>query len=149
LVDTREKYPWRFSKQKATTSRRALPAGDYAVEFEGDTVGVVERKSLPDLAHDLIDGSLAFAMAELAAMPHAAIAVEDGYSRVFRLERTTPGFVADLLAQVQVRYPNVPIVFCETRPLAEEWTFRFLGAALAEARLAGPAAPSSTTSADT
>jgi len=25
----------------------------------------------------------------------------------------------------------VPIVFCETRPLAEEWTYRFLGAALA------------------
>ena len=25
----------------------------------------------------------------------------------------------------------VPIVFCETRTLAEEWTYRFLGAALA------------------
>ncbi len=35
--------------------------------------------------------------------------------------------------RVQVRYPNVPIVFCDTRPLAEEWTFRFLGAALANA----------------
>lgn len=42
-----------------------------------------------------------------------------------------PGFVADLLATVQVRYPNVPIVFCGTRPLAEEWVYRFLGAALA------------------
>jgi hypothetical protein len=29
---------------------------------------------------------------------------------------------------VQVRWPNVPIVFCETRPLAEEWTYRFLAA---------------------
>ncbi|HEX6195209.1 MAG TPA: histone-like nucleoid-structuring protein Lsr2, partial [Jiangellaceae bacterium] len=28
-------------------------------------------------------------------------------------------------------YPTVPIVFCETRRLAEEWTYRFLGAALA------------------
>jgi hypothetical protein len=27
----------------------------------------------------------------------------------------------------------VPIVFCDTRPLAEEWTYRFLGAALANA----------------
>jgi hypothetical protein len=32
---------------------------------------------------------------------------------------------------VQVRYPNVPIVFCDTRALAEEWTYRLLGAALA------------------
>lgn len=37
----------------------------------------------------------------------------------------TGGTLADLLARVQVSYPSVPIVFCETRPLAEEWTFRF------------------------
>lgn len=41
--------------------------------------------------------------------------------------------VAEMLAAAQVRYPNVPIVFCETRPLAQEWTYRFLGAALAQA----------------
>ncbi len=38
-----------------------------------------------------------------------------------------------MLARVAVRYPSVPILFLETRPLAEEWTFRYLGAALAEA----------------
>jgi hypothetical protein len=37
-----------------------------------------------------------------------------------------------MLASVQVRYPEIPIVFLETRPLAEEWTYRYLGAALAE-----------------
>jgi hypothetical protein len=37
--------------------------------------------------------------------------------------------VADGLAECQVRRPNVPIVFCETRPLAEEWTYRYLAAA--------------------
>jgi len=42
------------------------------------------------------------------------------------------GFLPDLLARVQVRYPEIPIVFAETRPLAEEWTYRYLGAALAE-----------------
>src|ERR687891_412469 len=30
-----------------------------------------------------------------------------------------------------VRYANLPTVFCDTRSLAEEWTFRYLGAALA------------------
>ena len=39
-----------------------------------------------------------------------------------------------MLAALTVRYPTVPITFCETRPLAEEWTYRFLGAALAHAR---------------
>ena len=28
-----------------------------------------------------------------------------------------------------MRFPSVPIVFCENRTLAQEWTYRFLGAA--------------------
>jgi hypothetical protein len=39
--------------------------------------------------------------------------------------------VAETLAAAQVRYPNVPIVFCENRQLAQEWAHRFLGAAAA------------------
>ena len=37
--------------------------------------------------------------------------------------------VADGLAELQVRWPTIPIVFCETRKLAEEWTYRYLAAA--------------------
>ena len=39
-----------------------------------------------------------------------------------------------MLAALTVRYPTVPIHFAETRPLAEEWTYRFLGAALAHTK---------------
>src|SRR5438034_5297489 len=55
--------------------------------------------------------------------------VEDRYSQVFKLARVRPALIADGLAELQVRWPNVPIVFCEARPLAEEWTYRFLAAA--------------------
>ncbi|HEX6676235.1 MAG TPA: ERCC4 domain-containing protein [Actinomycetes bacterium] len=134
LVDTRERYPYRFAGKQARTVRRALPAGDYAVELDGEPVAAVERKSLPDLTGALVDGSIAFLLAELAALPRAAVAVEDRFSAVFKLEHVQPGFVAELLAAVQVRYPTVPILFLDSRPLAEEWTFRFLGAALAHAR---------------
>jgi hypothetical protein len=44
-----------------------------------------------------------------------------------------PGFVLDLLARVQVRYPDVPIVFAGSRKLGEEYAFRFLGAVAREA----------------
>jgi hypothetical protein len=30
---------------------------------------------------------------------------------------------------LQVSWPAIPIVFCETRELAEEWTYRYLAAA--------------------
>lgn len=38
-----------------------------------------------------------------------------------------------MLARLQLRYPEVPIVFAESRRFAEEWAYRFLAAALAEA----------------
>lgn len=140
LVDTRERYPWRFGRQQAvSTERRALPAGDYAVEAPGgELAAVVERKTLADLAGSLVDGSLNYLLAELDAMPKAAVVVEDRYASVFRLEHVQPGFVADLLGTLAVRYPAVPIVFCDTRPLAQEWAYRFLGAAVAELRRESP-----------
>jgi hypothetical protein len=40
-----------------------------------------------------------------------------------------PAVIADGLAELQIRWCTVPMVFCETRRLAEEWTYRFLAAA--------------------
>ena len=140
LVDTRERYPWRFGRQQSvSTERRALPAGDYAVEAPGgELAAVVERKTLADLAGSLVDGSLGYLLAELDALPRAAVVVEDRYAGVFKLEHVQPGFVADLLGALAVRYPAVPIVFCDTRPLAQEWAYRYLGAAVAELRRERP-----------
>ncbi len=136
LVDSRERYPYRFARQQAVTERRAIPAGDYGVELDGDLVAVVERKTVQDLASCLVDGSLAYLLAELSALPRAALVVEGRYAQLLKLEHVKAGFVAELLATVQVRYPSVPIVFLDTRPLAEEWSFRFLGAALSYSRAA-------------
>ena len=40
-----------------------------------------------------------------------------------------PAVVVEGLAEAQVRWPQVPIFFAETRKLAQEWTYRFLAAA--------------------
>ncbi len=132
VVDSSERYAYRFASQQATAVKGSLPCGDYGVRRDGELLAVVERKSLEDLARSLVDGRLPGQLAELATMPGAAVVVEERYSRLFTLPYVQPGFLADLLARVQVRWPNVPVFFAETRPLAEEWTFRFLGAALSE-----------------
>jgi hypothetical protein len=49
LVDSHERYAWKFEQQQASTSRMALPAGDYAIAVGGDIIAAVERKSLADL----------------------------------------------------------------------------------------------------
>jgi hypothetical protein len=148
LVDAHERYPYTFADQQADTSRRGLTCGDYAVLGpDGDQlVAAVERKSLPDLVGSLTSGRLRFALAELAALPRAAVVVEERFSRIFSYDRVRPAVIADGLAELQVRYPAVPIVFCETRKLAQEWTYRYLAAARAWAeddaavarRLTGP-----------
>jgi hypothetical protein len=130
LVDSHERYAYRFADKQARTETRALAAGDYGVEHEGRLVAAVERKSLSDLVSSLTSGKLKYQLSDLAAIAHAAVVVEERYSQVFKIEYVRPSIVANGLAELQVHFPTVPIVFCETRPLAEEWTYRFLGAAL-------------------
>jgi hypothetical protein len=49
VVDSHEQYPYRFTGQQATTVKRALPCGDYAITAGGRLVASIERKSLTDL----------------------------------------------------------------------------------------------------
>jgi hypothetical protein len=133
VVDTRERYPWKFAGQQVETRRAALRAGDYAVlDADGEVLAAVERKSLANLAADLVSGGLGFALGELAALPRAAVVCEGRYADLLGLEHVQPGFVLDLLARLQVRYPSVGLFFAGSRKLAEEYAFRFLGAARAE-----------------
>jgi hypothetical protein len=136
LVDSHERYAYRFAGQQVDVVKRALPAGDYAVEADGRVVAAVERKSLPDLVSSATNGKLRFALGELSALPRAAVVVEDRWSAVFKLVHQRPAVVADAIAELQVRFPTVPVFFAETRALAEEWTYRWLAAALAEHDLA-------------
>lgn len=129
VVDAHERYAYRFSSQQVSTVERALPAGDYGVTVDGRLVASVERKSMSDLVSSVSSGRLRFALGELAALPRAAIVVEDRWSQIFKNEYVRPAVIADSLAELQVRWPSVPLVYCENRALAEEWTYRFLAAA--------------------
>ena len=128
-VDAHERYAYRFAGQQVRTTSRGLPCGDYGIILDGTLVAAVERKSMPDLIASLTSGRLRYALGELAALPRAAVVVEDRYSQIFKQDRVRPALVADGIAECQVRWPNIPIVFCETRSLAEEWTYRYLAAA--------------------
>lgn len=132
-VDTRERYPYRFAHQAAETARSALPAGDYAIRAKGGTVlAAVERKSLEDLATTLADGTLAFQLQRLSEFPLAAVVIEGRYSALYKLAHVDGSWLADQLARLAVRYPEVHLVFADSRRFAEEWTYRFLTTALAD-----------------
>ncbi len=132
VVDVHERYAWTFRDEQVTTVRRPLPAGDYAVERDGRVLAAVERKSLADLVSTVTGGKLRYVLAALADLPRAALVVEDRYSAVFALTHQRPATIADAIAEAQARFPGVPIIFAETRALAQQWTYRFFGACLSE-----------------
>jgi ERCC4-type nuclease len=132
-IDSRERYPFRFPGKDVATERTALPAGDYGVRLDGEVIAVVERKTLEDLATSLSDGKLAFQLQRLAEFPVAAVAVEGRYSSLLKVQRARGAWLADMLARLQVRYPEVQVVFADSRKFAEDWTYRFLASALADA----------------
>ena len=133
LVDTRERYPYRFAALPVNSHREALPAGDYGVrDAEGELIAAVERKTLDNLASSLSDGGLAFQMGRLAELPLAAVAVEGRYTALLTHAHAPAGWLADQLVRLQARYPQIPVVFLDSRRHAEDWTQRFLATALTD-----------------
>ena len=132
IVDVHERYPWKFTDAQVTTRRAPVVAGDYAVERDGVVIAAVERKSLTDLVTTMTTGKLRYVLADLSNVPRAALVVEDRYSAVYSLQHLRPAVVADGIAEAQARFPSVPIIFAETRPLAQQWVYRFFGACLTE-----------------
>ncbi len=140
-VDTRERYAYRFAARPVQTLRATLSAGDYAVHDEtGAVIAAVERKSLQDLASSLSEGTLPFQLQRLAEQPLAAVVIEARFSSLFRLEHVDGGWLVDQLARLEVRYPDVRFVYADSRRYAEEWTYRFLATALADAEPPEPSA---------
>jgi hypothetical protein len=71
-------------------------------------------------------------MQRLADVGRCAIVVEGDYPNLFRTQPGRGSWLADMLGRLVVRYPEVPIVFAGSRKFAEDWAYRFLGAAAAE-----------------
>ncbi len=131
VVDSRERYAYKFAGRAVAPRGATLACGDYAVLAGEGVHAAVERKTHEDLVRSLLDGSLAFALAELSGLPHAAVAAETRYSKLLAEPRVQPGWLAEVVARLAVRYPSVPLVFCDSRKLAEDFTHRFLAAAAA------------------
>lgn len=131
-VDTREKYAFRFARRDVTLEATAVVGGDYGVRDGDRWLAVVERKSLEDLIGSLSNGTLAYQLAAMAELPLAAVVVETRYPKLFDVPRVKHGWLPDVLARLQIRYREIPIVFADSRKFAEEWTYRFLATALAD-----------------
>jgi len=127
-VDTRERYPWRFTGHAARIVRRHLPIGDYGIFRENRLVAAVERKSVEDLATSAVSGTLVFVLQELSTLPYAAVILEGRLSDLIKREEVRPGWLLNIIATLQVQFPRVNWMFAETRKIAEDYAYRWLAA---------------------
>jgi hypothetical protein len=132
-VDTRERYPYRFARQGAETVRATVDARDYAVHRpDGALVAEDERKSLDNLASTLSDGSLAFQLQRLTELPLPPSSSRPA-TAPYSSSNTSTATGSPTNSPASSRYPEVQLVFADSRLHAEDWTHRFLTAALADA----------------
>ncbi|MFP4484602.1 MAG: ERCC4 domain-containing protein [Spirochaetaceae bacterium] len=124
VIDSGERYPWKFGG--APTTRRKLPAGDYALDVDGEVIAVAERKTFENLLTDfatlrVLHGKLE----DLSRWRHAAMVIEAQY-RDFLDTRKLAGrrpasHVARVLAELHVRHPTVQIIYAGSRKAAAQW----------------------------
>jgi predicted Zn-ribbon and HTH transcriptional regulator len=129
-IHSNERYPWRFPD--AVTERGAIPAGDYALMDGDKMLAVVERKTLDNLLADF--GTMPVLhqrLAELAAHDNHALVIEAPYADFLnsrKVHHYTPSFCARAIAELYALHPNLRIVFCANRKIANEWTRHFFTA---------------------
>lgn len=129
-IHSNERYPWRFPG--TTTERGEIPVGDYAL-MDGDRIlAVVERKTLDNLLADFgMMPVLHQRLAELASHANHALVVEALYADFLNSKKVhhyTPGFCAGAIAEIYALHPDLRIVFCANRKVANEWTRHYFRA---------------------
>jgi len=129
VVDTREQRPFAFDPNRIDVVRRALPAGDYALEGAEERVAV-ERKSLEDFVATVIRSRRRFAreLERLRGYEAACVVVEGNLRDViaggFR-SGAHPRSVLGAAISIIVDH-EIPVYFCSDRQAAREFVEGFL-----------------------
>ena len=130
LVDTREKFPFDFSRFPnwiSAEKKQKLKVGDYSVEGM-ERLLVIERKTLSDLITTLMQQRPRFfkMCEQLAKYRWRALLVEAGYEDIkttYGEEYNTlahPNAVSGSLDALEARF-GIPVIYTSSyRPLAEE-----------------------------
>jgi len=129
-IDSTERYPWRFAG--IITERAPLPIGDYALMDGDNIVAVVERKTLDNLLADF--GTMPVLhqrLAELATQQNHAMVIEAPYADFLnprKVHHYTAGFCARAIGELYALHPNLRIIFCANRKVANEWSRHYFTA---------------------
>jgi len=127
IIDKREKYPYKFGY--AQTTKENLPVGDYALVKGGKIIAVAERKTLDNMLHEIgTYDVLKATLQELSTYPFKAVVFESPYSDFMnpkKVKHYKTSYVADILSDLAVSFPEIQFIFCGNRKFAREWIYRW------------------------
>jgi len=128
VVDKREKYAYRFPKV-VTVVKENLPIGDYGLKINDELVAAVERKTIDNFLHEIaIYDVLKLQLQELDKLRYKAVVFESPYSDFInpkKLKAYNAVYIAEILADLFVSFPNIQFIFCDNRKIATEWIYRW------------------------
>lgn len=129
-IDSHERYPWSFTG--IATKRVPLPVGDYALLDGKKILALVERKTLDNLIADF--GKMPVLhqqLAELATYQNNALVIEALYADFLnpaKVHHYTASFCAKAIGELHALHPNLRIIYCSNRKVANEWTRHYFTA---------------------
>lgn len=122
LIDSNERYPYHFGE--ATTEKRRLKVGDYALEIDEKIIAVVERKTKDNFFHEISSlDVIRLKLQELEKYPYKVLLFENDYASFIDKKNTffRPGYIAGALADLFAQFPNIQILFFSGRKTANQW----------------------------
>lgn len=127
IIDKRERYPYKFAN--ALTKREKLPVGDYALIKDKKIIAVAEKKTMDNFLHE-IRGYDIFksSLEELKQYKYKAVIFDSPYSDFINPKKNPfyrPSYIADILADLSINFPDLQFTFFENRKLANEWLYRW------------------------
>ncbi|MCM8832704.1 MAG: ERCC4 domain-containing protein [Candidatus Omnitrophica bacterium] len=127
IQDKRERYPYKF--ENAIIKKENLPCGDYGLVKNGEIIAVVERKTLDNFIHQIATYDiLKISLEELRQFKYKAVVFESPYSDFINPKKNKyykPTYIAEILADLFVSFPDIQFIFCDNRKFANEWIYRW------------------------
>lgn len=130
VVDTREQQPWTFKEY--TVANRKLDAGDYSIEGLEDVFSIERKKTVGEIANNIVESRFKDAIARLAEHKYAFLLLEFDIEDVLRYPigsnlprklwnkvKIKPAFIMKHVLDWQIKH-NINVIFCGDSDNAEE-----------------------------
>jgi ERCC4-type nuclease len=130
IVDTREQQPWTF--EEYVVANKKLDTGDYSIEGLQDVFVIERKKSINEIANNIIEPRFKDVLARLGQLKYSFLLLEFSMTdvlyypvgsnlpkRLWDKVKITPAFIMKNILDWQLKY-NIKVFFCNNASNAEK-----------------------------